>query len=281
MLIQKLAKFVLPFSGKTNLRSNPLAGYLIRLTDYPVKANLSDIDFSVYISLSKNSRTLIRDNFESDERRRFAALIHKLQPKVFFDIGANFGLYSWIAKTVCPDCTVVCLEPDASNVRLLKRTIEANRIDNIFVMQKAVARSSGKMTFFSDELTGATGSLESPETRESFVQREFGRMPGIVEVETTTIDSLASHFGDPDLVKIDVEGAELSVLEGAMGLLERSAPLVFLETAQDNKPVVGERFRSFYRFFKMSNWKETEGPSFNSLLLPRRLDPNYLTDIEV
>ncbi|MBU2652631.1 MAG: FkbM family methyltransferase [Bacteroidetes bacterium] len=280
MLIQTLAKIARPLSGKTTLRSSRLAGWLVRLADFPVKAYLAGIGFGVYVSMSKNSRMLIRDDFEGDERRRFAALIRKLQPKIFFDIGANFGLYSWIVKSVCPDCVVVCLEPDASNIRLMRKTIEENAIDKIFVVQKAVAGSEGRMAFFSDELTGGTGSLESPEARESFVQRQFGRMPKAVEVETTTVDSLVSRFGEPDLMKIDVEGAELSVLQGAAGLFERRAPIVFLETAQDNKPVVGERLQSFYRFFKMSDWRETEGPSFNSLLLPRRLEPDYLADIE-
>ncbi len=280
MLIQKLARLAQPLSGKTKLRSSKLAGSFIRLADHPVKARLANIDFDVYVSLSKNSRMLIRDDFEGEERRKFAGLIRKLQPRIFYDIGANFGLYSWITKTVCPECTVICLEPDASNVRLLRKTIQKNQIGNISVIQKAVADADGKMAFFSDELTGGTGSLEDPGTRESFVQRRFGRMPGVVEVETTSVDSLVSRFGAPDLMKIDVEGAELSVLKGATGLVERRAPLIFLETATDNKQQVGKKLGSFYRFFRMSNWVETEIPSFNSLLLPRRFDPDFLADIE-
>lgn len=281
MLIQKLARFARPLSGKTRWRSSNLAGAVVRIADLPVKARLAGIDFDVYVSLSKNSRLLIRDDFESEERRKFVALLRKLQPKIFYDIGANFGLYSWIAKSICPECIVVCLEPDASNVRLLKKTIRENRIDRIFVIQKAVSNAEGRMAFFRDELTGGTGSLEHPAARESFVQRKFGRAPAIVEVETTTVDSLVSRFGEPDLMKIDVEGAELSVLEGAMGLLVRRPPPTFLETATDNKQRVGEKLSPFYRFFRMKNWTEAEQPAFNSLLLPRRFGSDFLDDIEI
>lgn len=134
------------------------------------------------------------------------------------DIGANVGFYSILAsRKVGSSGRVYAFEPVERNIRFLNRHIEINKATNVTVVDAACGREAGEAEFFAGP-NPAMGSLQKV-GGESF------------RVRIITIDEfVAAENISPDVIKIDVEGAELDVIIGAEQTLRRSRPVIFLST---------------------------------------------------
>lgn len=130
---------------------------------------------------------------------------------VVFDVGAHVGYFTAIASLrVGPAGRVVAFEPRPVNLGLLRRHVQVNDLDNVTVVEAGVGRGSGTARF--EEGTGSgTGKIADQ---------------GELTVRVVRLDDVVGEDGlpEPDFIKIDVEGGELDVLEGARGLLERARP---------------------------------------------------------
>jgi hypothetical protein len=87
-------------------------------------------------------------------------------------------------------------------------------------------------------MSGATASLRLEDS--SFSERNYGVPQPRKTVETTTIDDASRRFFPPDFIKIDVEGAELSVLEGARETLSKTRPTMLIEIGSEKLQGVQE-----------------------------------------
>ena len=129
-----------------------------------------------------------------------------------FDVGAHAGYYTLLAsRLVGPEGHVFAFEPNPRNLACLRRHVRLNRCDNVTVVEAAVARHTGAMRFDTSRGSGR------------------GRLcaDGAAEVATVSLDQFAEERGIvPSLIKIDVEGSEVEVLEGARRLLAGCPPLV-------------------------------------------------------
>ena len=134
---------------------------------------------------------------------------------VVLDVGAHVGYYALLAaRQVGPEGKVYAFEPEPSNHTLLLKNIRQNGYENIMVRRSAVADQTGDSTLF----------LSAPDNgRHSIYQHNFPQQ-GTVSVDTVTIDDFLESEGWPtvDLVKIDVEGAEIRVLTGMAQLFAKS-----------------------------------------------------------
>ena len=158
---------------------------------------------------------LAKSTYERHTRKLFRA---SLEPRMrVLDLGANIGWYSLLAAAaVGPTGAVHAFEPDPSNCRFLRHNVALNGLAGIVrVSPQAVTDYSGTMRFFahpgnsllsSAVLTGADGDA--------------------IEVECTTVDDALPADESIDVVKLDVEGAELAALEGMRRTLARSQRLV-------------------------------------------------------
>jgi FkbM family methyltransferase len=142
---------------------------------------------------------------------------------VALDCGAHIGEYTLLfARLVGAAGEVHAFEPDPRIFPYLERNVSQNGLANVRVQNVAVSDHVGREAY-AVQPDGTTSSLAR------WAEVVTG---GTVEVETTTLDDYARTNAMPrvDAVKIDVEGAEASVLAGAAGLLEHSRPgLVFVE----------------------------------------------------
>jgi FkbM family methyltransferase len=140
------------------------------------------------------------------------AVLEALHPgAVAVDVGANLGYFTCLAaKAVGPRGVVHAVEPAPANVDALKRHIRMNKLDNVVVHAVAAADVEAVRTLRLTARTDHHGLYEHPES------------PAIAEarVSTAPLDSLVE--GAANLIKVDVEGAEVEVLEGMRGLLRRS-----------------------------------------------------------
>ena len=164
---------------------------------------------------------MVADVYEEATTRLFNRL---LQPgMIAVDIGAHVGYFTLLAaKRVGPVGTVLAFEPDADNHAALLKNIAMNNYQNITVARQAVSDREGYAQLHLTQ----TGSGRHSMFHQGLPER------GSVDIETTTLDATLEELGWPhvDLIKIDVEGAEVSVLNGMAQLLEsQTAPDVIVE----------------------------------------------------
>jgi len=137
----------------------------------------------------------------------------------FVDIGANIGYYTVIAsRLVGKFGRVFAFEPDSRNYAYLQRNVEANRLRNVEIIEKAATDRNGTAPFVRD-----------PGGAEGWVAKEE-RGPNRITVQTTTLDHFFKSEGWPSIhmAKMDVEGSEKSVLEGMRGVIERNPRMLLI-----------------------------------------------------
>lgn len=162
----------------------------------------------------------------STEQTDLAALSwvakHRLQPdSPVFDIGANFGLTASILArhTAGP---ILAFEPLPGAFQALTATLNANHAGNVEPLNLALGVECGAIGFFEDPNAAAASHVVSPAT----AGRQANRSVAIRTVDSVVAERRLDRL---DLMKIDVEGYELDVLEGARRTLERLKPSVLLE----------------------------------------------------
>jgi FkbM family methyltransferase len=133
------------------------------------------------------------------------------------DVGANLGYYSLLAsRLVGPSGRVVALEPNSENCRLLLSSLRLNDIANVELLPVAADSATG-WAYYSTHV-GSNGGLID--------DGELLSHPGTV-VPTFRLDDLVE--GPVGFLKMDVEGAEGRVVQGAMRLIARNRPIVTTE----------------------------------------------------
>jgi FkbM family methyltransferase len=155
--------------------------------------------------------------------------IHGPLGGVYVDVGANIGNHSvFFGKFLAEH--VVAVEPQPALVAILARNMEVNGIGHCSLVACAAGAEVG------------VGQLSLPEaaaknighTRVMALTREARTVLPIIPLDQL-IDGLAPHLGARRVtcVKIDVEGTELNVLQGAMGLLQNHRPQLVIELASE------------------------------------------------
>jgi FkbM family methyltransferase len=143
--------------------------------------------------------------------------------EVFYDVGANIGFFALVgARHVGPSGAVYAFEPVPDNARAIRDSAELNGLANLEVVEKAAGRAAGRdRLLLVEDLSWS--HLES--------QGWHPRTLDTLEIEIVTIDDLvaAGRLRPPDLVKIDVEGAEIDVLEGMHKTIEEHRPAIVCE----------------------------------------------------
>lgn len=153
--------------------------------------------------------SILANASEPGQLARAAALARP--QAVCFDIGANVGFYTLLFATRARQ--VYAFEPLPRNLRFLIRMTERNRLANACVVPCAMGAEPG-IAFFAPGDNPAVGALD-----------ERGDLP----VHVTTVDIFCQQTGAaPDIMKIDVEGAEMDVLRGAAHTIEARHPDILL-----------------------------------------------------
>jgi FkbM family methyltransferase len=142
---------------------------------------------------------------------------------IAFDIGANVGTFACALAALAPAGRVLAVEPSPATAAALRETVALNGLDErVEVRQSAVGAAPGRARFHADAGHSAGSHLLHAGTMAP------DRLAP-VEVEVTTVDTLAAGFDRLDLIKIDVEGFESEVLDGAVATLARHRPVVLAE----------------------------------------------------
>jgi FkbM family methyltransferase len=140
------------------------------------------------------------------------------------DVGANIGYFTLLmANRVGPQGKVIAFEPLSENFRILKENIKLNDHTNVVAENYALMSRAERIELRSATPGAITWVASVRIDEQSAVESQ--------SVEAVTLDEYVEKNGSAkiDFLKIDVEGAEASVLEGATNLLDRDRPTLLIE----------------------------------------------------
>jgi FkbM family methyltransferase len=147
-------------------------------------------------------------------------LLDSYKPKegdVVVDVGAYVGLYAILSSMLVRDGgSVVAIEPVPHSFHLLARNVMLNKLNNVHLLNFALSNQVGEVEFYMPNIpSGSSFYISYMKTK------DYAKL----RVKTQTFDNLVESLDElnnraVDMMKIDVEGAELSVLEGARSALK-------------------------------------------------------------
>jgi len=121
---------------------------------------------------------------------------------LIIDGGAHIGLEILFFKKLYPDCRIIAFEPDRRTFSLLKKTIAANRFNNIALVNKALSDKNRSARFYSN-------AADPGSTVMSLERNRLYKYSTIVKTE-----KLSSYINKPvDFLKLDVEGTETKIIK--------------------------------------------------------------------
>jgi FkbM family methyltransferase len=184
------------------------------------------------------------------ERPVQAALVEHLRPgDTFYDVGANLGFFTMLAaRLVGPSGRVYAFEPVPENAAAVRHNARLNDFGQVTVLEKAVADAAGRGELRQAHHAG--GSALSTVAPPPDVK-------GIIPVEIVTIDGLVTGgtCAPPSLVKIDVEGAEMAVLEGMVETMQEYRPLILYEIDDGDAAAYEEKLVACQAFLEAHSYE--------------------------
>lgn len=217
-----------------------------------VRLQLSDSMTVVLVSDGNDSLAsrLYWSGLVAFEPETIDLFLHLLEySSVVFDVGAYTGIFALISAISGVDKSVHAFEPVPRIFEYLLKNVEANDLSNVIPVCSAVTDYDGEAQLY---IPRATTLPFSASTLRGFRDAQY-----TLTVPALKLDSYvaANHIARVDLMKIDTEGTEPKVLEGAKQILERDRPVIICEVL---KGVTESQLHSIfdnagYRFFLVTS----------------------------
>lgn len=173
-----------------------------------------------------DQQLLIRRPYEVEQIARCRQLIREHQINYFFDVGANFGLYSMLLSDEPQLREMHAFEPLPRNAHQFGANLYLNGLDNrVKLHELAISDQDGQMELFVDPHSTGVSTLMTADSR----SRQDAYRTSI-RVDTRRFDGLFDLNEVRALVKMDVEGAELLALSGMVNFLAHNQVALQVET---------------------------------------------------
>ena len=189
------------------------------------KIKIKIYNFFILVSNDKNrmSFSLLRKcEFDDQKELNLLKKISDRSKIFFFDCGANFGFYSLFVASLNHKNKILAFEASPKTLEEFEKNIEINNFKSIQVKNLAVSNLiEDKLDFY-----------ESVKDWESSVDKSNFNKGLKISVKTTTLDKVSENISLTDfftVMKIDVEGHEMNVIEGSLNLIEKFSPLIIIE----------------------------------------------------
>ena len=198
--------------------------------------------------------------------------LHNSKKIVYWDIGANIGLYSIYAAVKFKDIEIISFEPSTSNTRTLSRNISINNLESkISIFPLALSDKENIISYFNETRFSEGGSISNFNSNINYNGEivEENRIKNKYNLFGTSIDNLILNkiLKVPNYIKIDVDGIEHLILKGAENLLKNQN---LKELSIEMNPDYLKQFELINEFMEENNFKQIV--STNSRLLN---DKNY------
>jgi len=192
-------------------------------------------NFFVWCSFRKNkmSHSIIRKcDFEDLKELNLIKILSRDKSTFIFDCGSNFGFYSLYLASLNKNNQAIAFEASPKTYQELKKNIEENEFKNIQCHNLALSNNENQtLTFFES----------SNDWESSLIESNFNDKTK-TNISSAKLDSFEDRIEKKNqhiVIKLDVEGYEMQVLDGAKKIIEKHSPIIILEfsifIAKDNK----------------------------------------------
>ena len=207
----------------------------LRITAGPLKG---------YLWSTSASYDYILGTYEDPDTLKF--FLSRLKPdSTFYDIGSSIGFYALTANTIISNGKIYAFEPMPAVRSIFEKHIGLNSkliTGNCIVLSAMAISNKEKEVEFSNDIAHSDGNTY---IRESYV---FSGSENKIAVQCQSVDGLIKQgYTNPDIIKIDAEGAEYDILLGARNTLEKYKPDILLATHDCHLPGVQEKCTSFLK----------------------------------
>jgi FkbM family methyltransferase len=167
-------------------------------------------------------KKLAFENFEPERIQFLRLAVERIGAEVFLDIGAHAALYSIVLKLRRPELEVHSFEPDRTNLCQLRANLFLNQLESrIEVHAHGVSNRNGTVSF------------DTSDQNERRAMRRISDKGG-ESIEVRRLDDVLALHDRVVAAKIDVEGHECEVIEGAAGFLSRNRCYLQIESGEGN-----------------------------------------------
>lgn len=225
--IARFFRFTPHFRGKKRI-GDFIFYYILSVDNWQEPAFFIKMKDGTYLYVDIRSRTHITAFWTGQRDWPVIKLLMKNLPDnaVFFDVGANIGYYSLpIAKCLSSQkVKVFAFEPVSGNYESLEKGINKNNIMNVHLQRIALSNQEGEMEIAITEKGKSSNAVMTFDkiNDDISIHKET--------IKTTTLNSLKDGFVERcDIVKIDIEGAEIFFMQGGMEFIEKYRPVIYGE----------------------------------------------------
>lgn len=204
-----------------------------------------------YLSTAVHSEIYGTGEYEKNEIDFLQKTLKK--GDTFIDVGANIGVYTVVASRLVGDNGMVfAFEPSRREFELLLNNIKLNRLKNIYPVKSAISNRTGII-----KLRVASGLHTGTNTLASTFWSNNIKLWDIEEVVTYRLDDfiVQNNIKNIELVKIDTEGYELSVLQGMQYILNTYKPSIMVEINEYSLRNTSCEKEQIFAFLKEHNYK--------------------------
>jgi FkbM family methyltransferase len=167
--------------------------------------------------------------YDPEVRLQKFIIKHFPENSIFIDIGACFGYYSLLVSTIGNNVQIFSIEADPNSYYYLKTNLNLSKKNNIKIFNIAISEINGKIDFFMPEKGHiGWGTL----VKDAFMTRKSNFKK--ISIQSMTLDYFCKLNNIiPNFIKIDVEGSEYKVIQGALDILQKYKPILSLEIEFD------------------------------------------------
>jgi len=200
----------------------------MRSINYALLKFLSRFSSSAKIKLRKNIalNTPLTINYPAEAELK---IIKSIIPpeKPFFDVGANYGIYSYIAKDIVDLKNIYCFEPITKPYTALQKNLRGANLFNL-ALSNEVSIKTIKVPYINGDCYDTRATLETG------IENENETHSNKIEIQTSTLDTIVekSNISSIGFIKIDVEGHEFNVIKGGLTSIRKFKPILQLEIEQ-------------------------------------------------
>jgi len=176
------------------------------------------------------------------------------------DAGAHIGLATLYLHSLYPRAKFICIEPNPANLKLLESNLKDNNVENVTIIPKALSSHEGRVKLFVNPNWTVFSSLKSG----GWTGEETGEY---VEVETVLLSSLLTEH--VDLLKLDIEGEETTVIREAQNQLKLIDHLIieFHKTKNHSEDLILKLLKNNFKSVEFTLDERKERTKTNQLLL--------------
>lgn len=207
---------------------------ILNIRGWDIKVNISNEDGTFYCR--SLDHVYMYSVYREPELREYFKMSKN---GVFLDVGANIGKYSFLVAKKYPESRIVAIEPEEESLKIFKKNIKLNNLKNISIVNKIVADSKRGINFFVnfDKPTRSTiekGEIQGQAKYQKSNDKKYSSFK-IRKLNAITIDEISKNYKCINLIKIDIQEAEILALKGAKETLKSYKPDIIFESLNNRK----------------------------------------------